>query len=70
MYLFKVFPYKFIRESLSELLLRPSFVDLCQHWKSRAVSMEMEDIYDGQVWNDFRSVSGEHFLVVVLVWAS
>lgn len=62
MYPFKVFPYKTIRESLSELLLRPGFVDLCQHWKSRTVSMEMEDIYDGQVWKDFQKVSGKPFL--------
>ena len=62
MYPFKVFPYKSIRQSLSELLLRPGFVDLCQHWKFRAVSMELEDVYDGQVWKDFQSVSGKPFL--------
>ena len=62
MYPFKVFPYKSIRKSLSELLLRPGFADLCQHWGSRAVSERLEDIYAGQVWKDFQNISGKPFL--------
>ena len=62
MYPFKVFPYKSLRQSLNELLIRPGFADLCQHWKSRAMSMELQDIYDGDVWKDFQNVSGKPFL--------
>ena len=62
MYPFKVFSYKSIRQSLKKLLLRPGFADLCQYWKSRAVLMELQDMYDGQVWKDFQNVSGKPFL--------
>ena len=62
LYPFKVFPFKTLSSSLQQLLLRPGFAELCQHWKSRVRSDYLQDIYDGKVWNDFQVVSGQPFL--------
>lgn len=62
LYPFKVFPYKTLSSSLQELLLRPGFADLCQHWKSRSVPTSFQDVYDGKIWKEFQVIAGEPFL--------
>ena len=41
--------YLSIKESLQNLLLRPSFVNDCERWRSRAIPQDiLQDIYDGK----------------------
>ena len=62
LYPFKVFPYRSLVSSLQDLLVRPQFADLCQHWKSRSAHTTFDDVYDGKVWKEFQFVGGENFL--------
>ena len=60
LYPFKVFFYRSLVSLLQDLLVRPQFADLCQHWKSRSASIF--DVYYGKVWKEFQFVGGENFL--------
>ena len=62
LYPFKVFPYKTLSSSLQQLLLRQGFAEACRHWKLRSDFGQLMDIYDGRVWKEFQSVSGQPFL--------
>ena len=58
----KVYCYKSLQSSLRELLVRPGLHKSCQHWRLRAPPERMSDIYDGKVWSDFLTISGQPFL--------
>lgn len=63
MYPLKVYPYKSLLSSLQQLLLRPDLVVLCRHWQSRSSMPGYKcDVYDGNIWNDFKIVDGKPFL--------
>lgn len=63
MYPLKVYPYKSLLSSLQQCLLCPDFVDLCQEWRLRSSLASYKcDVYDGQIWNDFKIVDGKPFL--------
>eukprot|EP00112_Aurelia_sp_Birch-Aquarium-sp1_P011448 Seg2408.2 transcript_id=Seg2408.2/GoldUCD/mRNA.D3Y31 product="hypothetical protein" protein_id=Seg2408.2/GoldUCD/D3Y31 len=52
---FKTYCYKPLRESLGTLLMRKDFLPLCQKWRERQLPEDvLEDVYDGQVWKDFK----------------
>ena len=52
-------------DSLKQFLKRPDFVRKCEAWRKRPkVEGLLNDIYDGQVWNDFMSPNGIPFLAL------
>ena len=62
-YPYRKFCYKSIAESLAQLLSRTGFIERCEHWRNRQGTVdELEDVYDGRVWNDFLNVQGRDFL--------
>ena len=69
LYPLKIYCYNGLKSTLQTLLMRPSFLDSCDLWRSRPVNNFVSDIYDGQVWKDFLNVNvagvnvaGEPFL--------
>ncbi len=62
--------YLSIKNSLQNLLLRPSFVTDCERWRSRKVPQNtMQDIYDGDIWKEFQVYNGTSFLSSPLSFA-
>lgn len=64
---FKVYCYKSLQESLQTLLLRAKFASNCEIWKTEkhhqeARSEVIKDIYDGNIWKEFRVYRGSAFL--------
>ena len=58
-----IYCFKSVRESLSDMLQKPSFIEKCELWKQRTVSDGVySDVYDGQVWKDFLNYDGVPFL--------
>lgn len=48
---------------MQELLMRPGFVECCEHWRSRKPSAGiMEDIYDGKIWKEALNINDTPFL--------
>lgn len=55
--------YVDIHTSLQHLLLDESFVDNCNHWRSREASDSvLNDVYDGRVWKNFMKYKDSPFL--------
>ena len=48
LYPLKVYSYSGLKSTLQNLLMRPSFVNNCEHWKSMPASNILSDIYDGK----------------------
>ena len=62
---FKVYCYQSLEDSLKKLLLRQEFVLNSSLWKNydeTGSSKSIQDIYDGQVWKEFRQYKGNSFL--------
>lgn len=59
----KVYCYQSIISSLEYLINRPEFLNQCEQWR-RIPSRpeEYSDVYDGQIWKDFKSYGGNDFL--------
>lgn len=58
-----VYCYKSITESLQELLLHPDFTSNCEKWRTAPKRQNVyQDVFDGQVWNDFLEPDGQPFL--------
>ena len=65
LYPIKVYAYKSLKESLQSLLLRPNFYSCCQEWRIQSefsLSGCLEDIYAGNIWNDYQQCMGSPFL--------
>ena len=62
LYPFKLYCYNGLKSTLQRLLMRPTFIDSCDQWRSRPPSNNISDIYDGKVWRDFLVIAGESFL--------
>lgn len=60
----KVYPYRSLVSSLTDLLTRPDILQLCNQWALRTStnSHAMIDIYDGQVWKDNLVINHRPFL--------
>ena len=55
--------YVDLHTSLQHLLLNKSFVENCNHWKSREIpDSDLKDVYDGRVWKKFIKYDGLPFL--------
>lgn len=55
---FKVYPYRSIKSSFASLVTRSDFLENCEKWRNRAVSVpstHVGDIYDGEVWTTFNN---------------
>ena len=58
-----VYCYRSIIQSLQEMILRPRFVEHCEVWRKRNVPPGMlNDVYDGEVWENFMIYEGTPFL--------
>ena len=58
----KIYPYQSINTAIQNLLQRPGFLDVCEKWRARKNVHEfgyMTDIYDGQVWRDYKDFLSE-----------
>ena len=51
----KVYCYKSISSSITNILSRPAMLGVCEQWRERDVHDVYADIYDGAVWHDFKS---------------
>ena len=70
LYPFKVFCYQSLKTSLQSFLLRPGFVELCEHWHSwKESSNEVRDIYDGKLWKEYQYIDGQPALASPYVYA-
>lgn len=59
----RVFCYRSLQKSINEMFSKKSFLDLCQKWKQRAVPSDlMGDVYDGNVWKNFRGCDHNKFV--------
>ncbi|XP_070548796.1 uncharacterized protein [Ptychodera flava] len=63
LYPFKVYCYKSVLQSLSDLVKREGFVEKCELWRDRRPTPGvLSDIYDGRIWREFQTVNGRSFL--------
>lgn len=62
-YPLKTYCFKSLIESLEDLLCRPGYEELCEHWRSREkLAGYAYDVYDGDIWQSFQTVKGRDFL--------
>lgn len=60
---FRVFCYHSVKLALQDMLMRPSFIEMCERWRGRNIPEgTLADIYDGRVWNEFMTVNDTPFL--------
>ena len=58
----KIYCLQSIKDALSRLLGRPEFFEDCQEWRKREPdAATLSDVYDGQVWKEFKGADGEWF---------
>ena len=70
LYPFKVFCYQSLNKSLQKLVLRPGFIEHCELWRSVPKrDNELQDIYDGKLWNEFQHINGNSALADSHVYA-
>ena len=64
----KSFIYYSIVQSLKAMCARHGFLQACEHWRNRTLSQSpvntLGDIYDGQVWKDFKTIHGRPYLSI------
>lgn len=59
----KVYSFKNVSETLSFVVQRPGFLDMCEHWRTRScIQGVLRDVYDGRVWRRFLNFKGRPFL--------
>ena len=62
-YPLKTFCYRSLIDSLENILRRPGYEELCEHWRNREqVIWHAYDIYDGNIWQIFQQKHGREFL--------
>ena len=58
---FFTYCYLSLEVSLQSLLLRPTFFEACEQWRTRKTTEdEMKDVYDGNVWSQFNDFMDTH----------
>jgi hypothetical protein len=62
----KVYPYHSVIQSLKEMVKRPGFLSMCEHWREREATQSgvLGNIYDGEIWKSLQKVCGRPFLTV------
>ena len=61
----RVYCYRSVIDSLQELLLRPSFAEQCELWRSQQNDSGVyRDIFDARIWKEFLTFDGVPFLSV------
>lgn len=61
----KVYCYRPVIESLESMLKRPGFEDQCEEWRTRKNNSLISDIFDGKIWDQFKTKpNGAPFLSV------
>lgn len=59
----KVFCFRSLIDSLEDILRRPGYEELGEHWRNReTIPGHACDVYDGKVWQAFQQESGRDFL--------
>ena len=61
----KVFIYNSIISAVTSMVTRKDFLLKCEHWRNRHHNLPagvFADVYEGQVWKEFRSLLGRPFL--------
>ena len=60
---FKTYCYSSLIAALKELLIRPGFYTLCCQWKTEeSTSGLLKDVFDGNLWREFRFIDDQPFL--------
>ena len=54
--------YNGIINCLEEIVSRKGESESCERWRQATPSNHMTDIYDGKLWDDFKTVDGKDFL--------
>ena len=63
LYPYLTYCYLGLKVSMENLLTRTNFFTNCELWRSREINEgTMQDVYDGQVWNDFQFYNNQPFL--------
>ncbi len=64
----KVYYYKSIVNELALLLNRDGCINLISNWRERNIPDNyLADIYDGQVWKNFKDIDGRNFCWIVIL---
>lgn len=59
----KVYPYEPLKKSIEQLVKRKGLLSKCEKWRTCSVSEGfLCDVYDGNVWDYFKSVEEGYFL--------
>ena len=59
----KVYPYKKLKDSIERLVRKEGFLEICEHWRKRAVPEGcLCDVYEGNIWKKFNSSDKNNFL--------
>jgi hypothetical protein len=57
----KIFPFASIRKQLASMYSRPGFEQNLRHWSERKQFNDiLTDIYDGQIWKNFKETNDEN----------
>ena len=63
LYPYLTYCYLSIKNSLQSLLLRPSFLEDCEKWRTSIIQHNtLQDVYDGKIWSEFQVYDGRPFL--------
>ena len=61
----KVYAYISLKTSLSKLCSQTDFLQKCDHWRNRDMTLGiLTDVYDGAIWKAFQVVDNKPFLQV------
>ena len=59
----KVYLYRSISNSLTDLVKRPGFMMKCEHWRSRLdLNDKFIDVYEGRMWKELNNLYGQSYL--------
>ena len=62
-YPLKTFCFRSLIDSLEDILRRPEYEELCEHWRNReTIPRHACDVYDGKVWKAYQQESGRDIL--------
>ena len=63
----KSFIYHKLIKAIEKLVMRPNFLQKCEHWRERASKLPAEllaDIYEGRVWRSLMLIENRPFLAL------